>query len=133
MDQRRTPWKWVLTIFKCKNEFPKQLGLMPSLVAHAMVFMPPSWVIVLKLSKIVSFLQFFAEVSKNSKAALIIYIYASESSRLVFFRKWYWLLCYDLEDISDWSWWIFVKFLLRSTLSLIVNSSVPHELLLRSL
>ena len=22
-----TPWKWILTIFKCKNGFPKQLGL----------------------------------------------------------------------------------------------------------
>ena len=22
-----TPWKWILTIFKWKNEFPKQLGL----------------------------------------------------------------------------------------------------------
>ena len=23
MDQRGTPWKWILTILKCKNEFPK--------------------------------------------------------------------------------------------------------------
>ena len=32
-----------------------------------------------KLSKIVSFLQFFAGVNKRSKAVQIIYIYASES------------------------------------------------------
>ena len=36
---------------------------------------------VLKLSKIVSFLQFFADISKKSKAVIAIYIYASESSR----------------------------------------------------
>ena len=24
---QKTSWKWILTIFKCKNEFPKQLGL----------------------------------------------------------------------------------------------------------
>ena len=36
---------------------------------------------VLKLSKAVSFLQFFADVSKKSKAVITIYAYASESSR----------------------------------------------------
>ena len=33
-----------------------------------------------KLSKIVSFLQFFANVSKKSKAVIAIYVYASKSS-----------------------------------------------------
>ena len=36
---------------------------------------------VLKLSKIVSFLQFFADISKTSKTAIAICVYASESSR----------------------------------------------------
>ena len=36
---------------------------------------------VLKLSKVVSFLQFFAGISKISKAVIAIYVYASESSR----------------------------------------------------
>ena len=36
---------------------------------------------VLKLSKILSFLQFFSDVSKKSNAVIAIYIYASESSR----------------------------------------------------
>ena len=36
---------------------------------------------VLKLSKILSFLQFFANVSKKSKAVIAIYVYASEGSR----------------------------------------------------
>ena len=36
---------------------------------------------VFKLSKIVSFLQFFADISKKSRAVIAIYVYASESSR----------------------------------------------------
>ena len=34
-----------------------------------------------KLSKIVSFLQFTTDVSKKSKAVIAIYVYATESSR----------------------------------------------------
>ena len=44
--KRGTPWKQILTIFKWKNEFPRQLGLI------CLVFMSPSWVIVLKFSKL---------------------------------------------------------------------------------
>ena len=36
---------------------------------------------VLKLSKVTSFLQIFADVSKKSKAVIAIYVYASESFR----------------------------------------------------
>ena len=50
--------------------------------AICLVFMSPSWVRILKLTKIVSFLQFFADVSKKSKA--VIAIYASKSSRFAF-------------------------------------------------
>ena len=39
-----------------------------------------SRVIVLKLSKIVSFLQFLADVTEKPKAVIAIYVYASESS-----------------------------------------------------
>ena len=42
---------------------------------------------VFKLSKIVSFLQFFADISKNSKADIAIYVYASESSRFTFLEN----------------------------------------------
>ena len=38
---------------------------------------------VLKLSKVVSFLQFFADISKKSKAVIAIYVYASKGSRFV--------------------------------------------------
>ena len=39
---------------------------------------------VLKLSKIVSFLQFFADVGKKFKAVTAIYVYVSKSSRFTF-------------------------------------------------
>ena len=45
-----------------------------------LVSMFPSWVMVLKLSKKVYFLQFCADLSKKSKSVKAIYIYASESS-----------------------------------------------------
>ena len=45
-----------------------------------LVSMFPSWVMVLKLSKKVHFLQFCADLSKKSKSVKAIYIYASESS-----------------------------------------------------
>ena len=40
----------------------------------------PSWVMVLKLSKKVYFLQFYADLPKKPKSVKVIYIYASESS-----------------------------------------------------
>ena len=38
---------------------------------------------VLQLTKIVSFLQLFADISKKSKAVIAIYVYATESSHFV--------------------------------------------------
>ena len=46
-----------------------------------LVFMSPSWVRVLKLSEIVSFLQFFADIREKSKDVIAIYVYAFKSSR----------------------------------------------------
>ena len=46
-----------------------------------LIFMSPSWVKVLKLNKIVYFLQLFPDVSKKSKAVIAIYVYIFESSR----------------------------------------------------
>ena len=56
-----------------------------------------SWVLVFRFLKIVSFFQFFADVSKKiygcySNLCICIWKFLS-----YFFRKWYWLLCYDLE------------------------------------
>ena len=71
-----------------------------------LVFMSPSWVMVLKLSKIVFFLQFLADVSKKSKAVLAIFVYASESSCFALLENGtgYYALTQSLEDIFLWSW-----------------------------
>ena len=53
----------------------------------------------LKLSKSVSFLHFFADVSNKSEAVIVVYVYAFESSRFTLLRERYWLLwllCYVL-------------------------------------
>ena len=42
---------------------------------------------VLKLSKIVSFSQFFADISKKSKIVTTIYVYASKSSRFILLKN----------------------------------------------
>ena len=59
------------------NEVPQQLGLekqMKKMGLVSLVIMSHFWVMVFKLSKIVSFLQFFANVSKKSKAVIAIYV-----------------------------------------------------------
>ena len=45
-----------------------------------LVFMSPFWAMNLNLSKMVPFLQYFADVSKKFKTAVAIYVYTSESS-----------------------------------------------------
>ena len=52
----------------------------------SLVFIFRFWVMVLKLSKIVSFLQFLTDVSKKFKAAIAIYVYASESFRFALLK-----------------------------------------------
>ena len=56
----------------------------------------------LKLSKIVSFLHFFADVSNKSKAIISVYVYAYESSRFALLENDidYYAMIYSLEDIS---------------------------------
>ena len=96
-----------------KNEFTKQLLNANENGGIFLFFMSPSWVMVLKLSKIVFFLQFFADVSKKCKPAIAIYVYVTGSSCFAFI-KWYWLLFYHLEfkEFIVWSWWISLNFLL---------------------
>ena len=74
--------------------------------------MSPSWVIVLKLSKIVSFLHFFADMSNKSKAVIAVYVYAFESSCFVLLEN---AMAYSLEDVSVWRWWISLNFCWFST------------------
>ena len=45
-----------------------------------LVSISPSWIMVLKLSKKVHFLQFCADLNKKPKSVKAIYIYAYESS-----------------------------------------------------
>ena len=46
---------------------------------------------VLKLSKVVSFLKFFADVSERSKVVIAIYVYASESSHFALYAIGYYV------------------------------------------
>ena len=46
----------------------------------SLVLISPSWFMVLKWSKNVSFLQFFTDISKKFKAVIANYVYACESS-----------------------------------------------------
>ena len=57
---------------------------------------------VFKLSKIVSFLHFFADVSNKSKAVVAVYAYAYASSRFTLLENGigYYAITHSLEDIS---------------------------------
>ena len=68
MEQSRTTWKWILTIFKYKCECYKQSGKVDEKNGtFCLVSMFSSWVRVLKLSKKVHFLKFCADFSKKLK------------------------------------------------------------------
>ena len=56
---------------------------------------------VLKLSKIVSFLHFFADISKSYKAVIALYIYASESSPFTLLKNGvgFYAIIYCLRDM----------------------------------
>ena len=99
-----------------------------------LVFISPSWVVVLKMSKIVPFLQFFANVSKTSKAVVAIYVYASESFHFALLENGvgYYAMTWSLEDISVWSWGILLNFCWVSIL-LTFYSLILCELLFRPL
>ena len=82
--------KWVSETVRARKEDEWTIFL---------VFMSPFWLMILKLSQIVSFLQFFADVSKKSKAALVAYAYASKISRfallengICYYQTWAWSL-----------------------------------------
>ena len=137
MDQRRTPWKWILTTSNAKMRFLNSYGSKNRWKKNgviSLVFIFRSWVMVLKLSKIVSFLLFFADVSKKFKVAIAVYVNASESSRFALLKMvpviMLWLK--SLEDISVWSWWILLNFCWISTF-LIFYSLVSCELYFRPL
>ena len=108
-------WKWILSILKFRNEYYKQLDrekVDEKNGVICLVSMFPSWIMVLKLSKKVHFLQFCADLSKKSKSIKVIYIYASERSRYTLSENGivYSALTYYFGDISVWNRRIFLNF-----------------------
>ena len=74
--KRGTTWKWILTIFKYKNEYYKQSRKSRwKNEVICLVFKFPSWVMALNLSRKVHFLQFCADFSKKPKSVKAIYIF----------------------------------------------------------
>ena len=73
---RGTTWKWILTIFKCKNEYYKQSrkGRWKNEVI-CLVFKFPFWVMALNLSKKVNFLPSCGDFSTKRKCVKAIYIF----------------------------------------------------------
>ena len=77
----------------------------------------PSWVMVLKLSKKVHFLQFCVDFSKKPKSIKAIYIYASERSRYALSENCivYYAMTYYFGDVMVWSRRILLNFCWVST------------------
>ena len=108
IDQRGdTSWKWILGIFKLRNEYYKtvrseKVDRKSGVICLVPMF--PSWVMVFKLSKKVHFLQFCADSRKKSKSIKAIYIYVSERSRYALSENGivYYAMTYCFEDISVW-------------------------------
>ena len=82
MNQRGITWKWILTIFKCKmnatDSYSGKCRWKNEVIC--LISMLPSWVMVLKLSKKVHFMQFCANLSKKLDSVKAISLFASESS-----------------------------------------------------
>ena len=108
-----------------------------------LVSMFPSWVMVLKLSKKVHFLQFCADLSKKSKSIKAIYIYASERSHYALSANGivYYAITYRFGDISVWSrrilsnfCWvsIFVDILIANISWTVVQTSINYSILWKS-
>ena len=97
--------KWILQTVRSEKVDEKN-GVI------CLVSMFPSWVMVLKLSKKVHFLQFCADLSKKSKSIKATYIYASETSRYALSENGivYYAMTYCFGDISVWSRRILLNF-----------------------
>ena len=110
-----TTWKYTLSIFKFRNEYYKQLDRKKVDEKNGvicLVFMCPSWVTVLKLSKKVHFFQFCADISKKSRSIKVIYIYTSGRSHCALSEKGtvYYAMDYCFREISICNWKILLNF-----------------------
>ena len=97
--------KWILQTVRSEKVDEKN-GVI------CLVSMFPSWVMVLKLSKKVHFLQFCADLSKKSKSVKAIYIYVTETSRYTLSENGivYYAMTYCFGDISIWNRRILLNF-----------------------
>ena len=116
-----TTWKWIW-VFKFRNlNFQIQKWMLQTIrvdqidekdgvICLFSVF--PFWVMVLKLSKKVHFLQFCADLSKWSEGSKAIFIYASERSCYILSENGIvrYALMYCLRYISIWSQRILLNF-----------------------
>ena len=70
MDQSGIPWKLILTFFKYKNEYHKHKQSSKSRWKNGFIYLVsffPSWVMILKLARIVHLLQICADSARNLK------------------------------------------------------------------
>ena len=89
MDGRRTLWKWILAIFKYKNEYHRQLEFTKGRWKNAVVCLLSiflSQVMVLKLSKIVHFCKFVLTSARNLNI-LKQFISMHPKDLIMFFQK----------------------------------------------
>ena len=91
-------WKWILQTVR-SEKVDEKIGV----IRLASMF--PCWVMVLKLSKKVPFLQFCADLSKKSKSIKVIYPHACERSCYALSENGivYYAMTYCFGDISVWS------------------------------
>ena len=92
-----------------------------------LVSMIASWVIVLKLSGKVHFLQFCADLSRKTKSIEAIYIYASERSFYALSGNGiaYYAMIYCFGDIRVWSQRTLLNFCWVSILFYILIANIP--------
>ena len=103
MDQRGNHMKNKFWVFSNSEIMIQTIraGKVDKKWCHLSSSMFPSWVMVLKLSKNVDFLQFCADCSKKSKS-IKIYIHASERSRYALSENCivYYAMTYYLEILE---------------------------------
>ena len=106
MDQRVTTWRWIVSIFKFRNEIYKQLERKKDGKNEVsfLVSMFPSWVMVIKLSKKVNFCNFVMTLARSlSLLKQFTYMHLkgviTHSQKMVLFI----MLTYCFGDITVWS------------------------------
>ena len=97
--------KWILQTIRAEKVVEKNRAI-------CLVFLFPFWVMVLKLSKKVQYLQICADLKKKSKYIKAIYIYTSERSRYALSENGivYYATTYCFGDIAVWSRKILLNF-----------------------